>query len=199
MILRLLTSLCLAAFVGLTPCLVAAQESTAPARSELERLKRENDELKRENARLKSELQSLQQGTAKAAAEPEEKVSVMLENVEYVYQGMERSGGNLLVTLIATSKKGDQLAANGPMTLIDDEGDRYEGMPLKGFGLRPKLLEGVPLKLVWRFGSNLVSGESSAPSAKITRFTLMSVPLTVGGNKSSIEFRDITVMSKKSK
>ena len=65
------------------------------------------------------------------------------------------------------------------------------------FGARPQLREGVPLKLVWRFGPNPFSGVSSGPSASIKRFASISIEPTVGGGADTVDFRNVpAVLSK---
>jgi len=196
---RAFIGLCVLSCLTLQHAAVHGQDSKSTLQKENELLTKENQLLKRENELLKQEIASLKQGESKKPTEAEAPPSVTVDNVEYVYLGMERNGANVMVTLVATSQKGDHLGANGQMTLIDDEGDKYMGMPSKGFGARPQLREGVPVKLVWRFGPNLISGQSSAPSAKIARFKSLSIEPAAGAGTSSIDFRDVPTVVKKSK
>jgi hypothetical protein len=168
---------------------------------ELDLLKRENELLKRENELLKQENASLKKGNSKTSRDvgAEVPLSVTVDNVEYVYQGIMRNGAEARVTLLATSKKGEHPGPNGMMTLIDDEGDKYQGMPSGGFGARPVLREGVPTKLVWRFGPNPLTKTGSAPSATTTRFTSLTIEATVGGGQGTIEFRDVPAVVSKTK
>ena len=98
-----------------------------------------------------------------------------------------RNGAIVMVTLLATSKKGDKVGLHGPMTLIDEDGDKYKS---EGGNARPQLREGVPVKIVWRFGPNSL-GKSSAPSPKITRFASLSVAPTRASEVSALEFRNV--------
>lgn len=197
---RTIAILSVVSLLGLQQTSVSGQDSKATLQKEFELLTKENELLKRENELLKQEIAALKKGESKKQSDVEPPPSVTVDNVEYVYQGMERSGANLMVTLLATSKKGDQLGPNGQMILIDDEGDKYTGIPHKGFSVRPQLREGISVKLVWRFGPNAISGQSNAPSAKITRFNSMSIEPTVGGGANTIDFRDVpTVVVKKPK
>ena len=197
----LLVLLCLAIAV-VRPSSALAQSPTPDSeglKKEVERLERENELLKSDNQRLKQEVESLKYASAtksadKGAASP---FSATVDNVEYVYQGITRNGANVYVTLLATSQKGDQQALHGSMILIDEDGDRYKSEPLAGG--RTRLREGVPVKLVWRFGPNVISGKSSAPSQKITHFVSLSVAPTVGSQASAIDFRDVPVEVAKQK
>jgi len=63
---------------------------------------------------------------------------------------------------------------------------------------RQILREGVPTKLVWKFGPNALSGKGSAPSVKITRFPILSVEATRRGG-GTIEFRDVPATISKAK
>jgi len=176
-----------------------AQDSVADLIKEIDLLKREIDLLKRENELLKSENAALKKGgAASASAEGEAVTRVLHDNVEYVYQGMIRSGANVFVTVLAVSKKGDQQGPNGQMYLIDDEGEKYGGMPAGGFGLRPSLREGVPVKLTWRFGPNPITGKSTAPSPMIRRFALLTIDTQVAG-MDTIDFRNVPAVLSKTK
>jgi hypothetical protein len=172
-------------------------EDSTPAqlKRELDLLKRENDLLKRENDLLKQEIAALKKGGAKGSAEattPDAVKPVTVGDVEYAYKGMARNGQNLLVTLLATSKSGDNKAPMGQMILIDDEGNKYMGMPQTGFGAPQILKEGVPLKMVWRFGPNPITQQGSAPPAKITRFKSLSIDTSMFGGPE-VDFRDVPV------
>ena len=171
----------------------------ANLKQEIELLKRENDLLKRENELLKQEIAALKKGGAKASAEPgEAALSVTVDNVEYVYQGTTRNGPEMLVTVLATSKNGESPAPAGKMFLVDDEGNKYTGMPQGGFTGRQVLREGVPMKLVWRFGPNLLTKQGTAPSAKITRFASLSVEAAQFG-RTAVEFRGVPAVVVKAK
>ena len=169
-------------------------------KKEIEALKRENDLLKRENELLKQEIAALKKGGAKTGAEAgaEAALSVTVDNVEYVYQGTARNGPEMLVTLLATSKNGETPAPAGKMFIIDDEGNKYTGMPQGGFTAPRVLREGVPMKLVWRFGPNLLTKQGTAPSAKISRFASLSVEAAQFG-RTAVEFRGVPAVVGKAK
>jgi cell division protein FtsB len=201
------TSLILAAVIAIAALLlsqnaaICQEPNVANLKKEIELLKRENELLKRENELLKQEIASLKKGGSKSPSETgaEAALSVTVDDVEYVYQGMERNGADAFITLLATSKKGEHAAPHGMMTLTDGEGNNYQGMPAGGFGAPQVLREGVPNKLVWRFGPNPLTKKGSAPSAKITRFVSLSVEATRGGGKGTVEFRDVPAVVAKSK
>ena len=198
----LIASICVASLVLANQRPALAQKGgVEQLKREIELLKREIDLLKRENELLKQENAALKKGgTAKGKeSESSEAPRVTVGGVEYVYLGMARSGANVLVTLLATSQNGDQLGPNGQMTLIDDEGEKYMAIPLGGIGAQARLREGVPTKLTWRFGPNPITGKSSAPSAKITRFAALSVEINIGNSNDTIEFRNVPVTVSKAK
>lgn len=125
--------------------------------------------------------------------------SVTVDDVEYVYQGAVRNGGNVNVTVLVTSQQGDRDAPNGTMTLIDQEGRSYSGKLLGGPGPRAKLREGKPVKLTWQFGGNnaFTGGKLAIPPvSKDARFTRI---LIVGTQGSFMEFRNVSADMKKSK
>ena len=198
---RLVVAVCLT--VLLLPGVGSAQGKAEIERlkKEIELLKREIDLIKRENELHKRENDLLRKGnTGKPAdAQADSATSVTVDNVEYVYQGMARNAATVLVTVLATSKRGDRQGPNGQMTLVDEDGEKYQGMPAGGFGLRPALREGVPVKLTWRFGPNPITGKSSAPSPRITRFPLLTIASDVGGVGDAIEFRDVPTAVSKAK
>ena len=169
-------------------------------KKELDLLKRENEVLKRENELLKQEIAALKKGGSKVSSEigAAAALSLTVDNVEYVYQGTVRNGPEMLVTLLATSKSGESRAPHGKMFIVDDEGNKYVGMPQGGFGAPQVLREDVPLKLVWRFGPNLLTKQGSAPSAKIARFASLSVEAAQFG-RTAIEFRGVPAVIPKSK
>lgn len=168
---------------------------------ELEILKRENERLKQENELLKQELAATKKGSAKAPSETNENspLSVTVDDVEYVYQGMQRNGPELLVTLLATSKRGEHPAPHGFMKLVDDEGNSYSGKRVAGEGVPRLLREGIATKLTWRFAPNALNKAGSAPSATISRFASLSVGIARGGRENAIEFRDVPATGTKRK
>jgi hypothetical protein len=172
-------------------------------RKEIELLKRELDLLKRENELLKKENELLKKGgvASKSEEDKDSVARVTVGKVEYVYLGSERSGGSLVVTVLATSKDGNQQGPNGMMTIVDPDGDKYTGMPVGGFSGLPNLREGVPVKLSWQFGGkNAFTGEAkSSPSTKITRFAGVFIQRTVGGMAETIDFRNVPAQVVKAK
>ena len=190
--------ICLAVSLLVTPGIVFGQNKNddSPLQKEIDLLKRENELLKKENELLKKGV------TASKSDEEKDAVTrVTVGKVEYVYLGSERSGGVLVVTVLATSKDGNQQGPNGMMTIIDPEGEKYTGMPAGGFGGLPNLREGVPVKLTWQFGGrNPLSGEMKpSPSTKITRFAGVFIQRTVGGMGDTIDFRNVPAQVVKSK
>ena len=128
-------------FLGVITVLMLSQNATTSQEPsvtsltrELDLLKRENELLARENALLKQEIASLKKGIANTPSEvgTEAALSVTVDHVEYVYQGMARNGAEATITLLVTSKKGEHPAPHGMMTLMDGDGDRYQGMPPGG-------------------------------------------------------------------
>jgi hypothetical protein len=181
-----------------------AQPRTADVdnlKKEIELLKRENDLLKRENALLKRENASLKKGDTEKPTEGkgDSATRVTIDKVEYVYQGCVRNGRDVFVTVLATSKKGDHAAPGNTMTLVDDDGDKYVGITAGGVGGPVTLREGVPVKLRWRFGPNPFTGQSSAPSPKIARFTLVSLSAGGGFRAQPVEFRNVPAVVSSSK
>lgn len=165
-------------------------------KKEIESLKREIDLLKRENDLLKTENASLKKGeTPKSpkstgSNEAGEAVGrVTAKNVEYVWQGITRSGAIVTATVLATSKDGVQPAPKGSMILVDAEGTKYTGRPA---GMRSPLREGVPVKLSWQFGGKAFGGidPTNAPSARITRFAGVFIGRTTGRG-DTIDFRNV--------
>jgi hypothetical protein len=170
-------------------------------RKEIDLLKREIDLLKRENELLKRENALLKKsGTAKAPAQEGNAVTrVTVDNVEYVYGGTVRNGAVVIVTVLATSKDGIRQGPNGPMILIDENGEKYTGMPVRGFGTLPSLREGIPVKLMWQFGATNPFGGTrpAAPSPKITRYAGVIIQRAIAGD-DSIDFRNVpAVIAKK--
>jgi hypothetical protein len=163
----------------------------AALKKENDLLKRENDLLKRENDLLKRENDLLKKGEAKTGSvpDPDAPISVTADDVEYIYKGMVRNGADVTVTLLATSKSGEKRAPQGMMILIDGDGNKYSGMPQGGFGAPQVLREGVPMKLVWRFGPNALK-QGTAPPAKITSFKSM-VAESQQFAGTGVEFRDV--------
>jgi hypothetical protein len=154
-------------------------------------LKRENDLLKREIELLKNEIASIKRGEGKSgtSVDPEASLTVIVDEVEYVYKGMIRNGAEATVTLLATSKSGEKRAPQGMMFITDGDGNKYSGMPLAGFVAPQVLREGVPLKLVWRFGPNALK-QGTAPPAKLTSFkSVVAESQQFAG--SGVEFRDV--------
>lgn len=195
-----LSSLCLAALV---PLVAGAQQQTSQfdiLKREIELLKRENDLLRRENELLKKEVETLRKaGTAKGAPSTETGDAVLsatVDDVEYVYQGIQRSGTNAFVVVLGTSKSGNHQAPLGKMTIIDSDGERYTGLPL-GAGLM--LREGIPVRLQWRFGTNpLFGGKTSAPPPRIATFAGVLIENGFGfGGGRPIEFRNVPAVLKK--
>lgn len=138
-------------------------------------------------------------GTESAEGKPASVSRVTVDDVEYVYQGIVRNGNIVRVTVLATSRKGERNGPNGAMTIIDDEGEKYTGYPVGGFGALPELKEDVPLKLSWQFGgNNAFTGAKLAPppSVKVKRFASVSIQPTVGGGGNSIDFRNVTPTQK---
>lgn len=179
-------------------------------KKELDLLKRELDLLKRENELLKKENAELRKGSSGSTArtsdatETDAVTRVTVDNVEYVYQGGVRNGGSLIVTVLATSKDGNQVGPNGQMTLIDTEGNKFSGRPLQGFGNIPTLREGIPVKLAWQFGGgNAFTGAAqTAPSTKITRFAgviIHRAVAAIGGGDNTIDFRNVPLTVSKAK
>jgi len=172
---------------------------------EIDLLKREIDLLKRENELLKRENEQLKKGgggaaAKKAAAEDGESITrVTVDDVEYEYGGTRRIFNNLLVTVYATSKKGNQRAPTGKMTLIDDQSEMYTGTvfetPQTQFG-QPGLRQGIRFRLVWQFGNQ----PSVAPPASVKRFAAVMIQRGngFGGMLDPVEFRNVpTVLPKK--
>jgi hypothetical protein len=168
-------------------------------KKENELLKRENDLLKKENELLKQELASLKKGGAKTPSEAGEygPLVVTVDNVEYTYQGTVRNGPEMVVTVLATSKSGENRGPNGQLIITDDEGNRYAAMPVGGFGAPPLLREGVPYKMVWRFSPSLLGKQGSAPPSKVTKFA--SLALENVGGQSVVEFRSLPAVVVKPK
>lgn len=176
-------------------------------KKELELLKRENDLLKRENELLKRENAELKKGGAAktvdktAEGETDSVTRVVVDNVEYVYQGSTRTGNTLIVTVLATSKDGNKTGPNGRMILVDSEGEKFTGQlvgrALTGVSLR----EGVPVKLAWQFGGmNAFTGAVlPGPSAKTTRFAGIMIQRTIVGGDDTIDFRNVPAVLTKSK
>lgn len=198
---RLLVFLCLAALMVICQGALAQTKivDLDGLKKEIDLLKRENELLKRENDLLKKEIESLKKGSAAKPPESatEAVLAVTVDDVEYVYQGCVRNGPNVFITLLATSKKGDQQAPGGDMTVIDDDGDKYRGVPT--VGVPPLLREGVPVKVTWRFGLNPLTGKSSAPSPKITRFASVAVEPIFGRPASGVDFRNVPAVVSKPK
>ncbi len=182
----------------LTPAFVFGQSQGSDVellKRELELLKRELDLVKRENELLKRELEIFRKGgSAKSTSDAKAaNLTVTVDDVEYVYQGTVRNGPKLTVTILATSKDGIKAGPNGSMTIIDDKGNKFVGMPAAGFGGRPMLREGIPVRLQWHFGAtNAFTGGAGkpAPSAKVTRFAGIIINRAVAGPET-IDFRDL--------
>lgn len=121
---------------------------------------------------------------------PQGKTTVVVDDVEYKYLGGVRNGTEFVVTLLATSLKGEHPSAHGFMKITDDEGTLYNGTPTSKPGTR-QLREGVPVRLTWLFAPNRISKKGSAPSPSITRFALVSAQATRGGSGPVVEFRDV--------
>jgi len=179
----------LAGLLLLSPGIASAQkkkDNDDALRKEIELLKRENEVLKRENELLKKEIDALKQGgTAKPIDDKKDSVTKVLFNkVEYEYLGISRDSGSIVVSVMATSKDGDQSPPGGDMTLIDPDGEKYVARSAIGFGTRTTALkEGVPVKLTWTFRK-----ASQTPSAKITRFTGVTIQ---GPGGKPIDFRNV--------
>lgn len=195
-----LTSLCLAA---LFPLVAGAQQQTSQfdlLKREIELLKRENDLLRRENELLKKELETLRKGgntKGTPSTEPKDAVlSVTVDDVEYVYQGLQRNGTNAFIVVLATSKSGNHQTPLGQMVVVDPEGERYIGQPVNGGQM---LREGIPVKLFWRFGASpLFGGKSSAPPARVARYTGVSIENgLIGRGMQAIVFRNVPAVLKK--
>jgi hypothetical protein len=174
-------------------------------KKEIDLLKRELDLLKRENELLKRENELLKKGgggggTAKKGAAEEGKsiTRVTVDDVEYEYGGTKRVFNNLLVTVYATSKKGNQRAPGGKMTLIDDQSEMYTGTvfvtPQTQFG-QPGLRQGIRFRLVWQFGNQ----PSVAPPASVKRFAAVMIQRGngFGGMLDPVEFRNVPAVLKK--
>ncbi|MFO0869806.1 MAG: hypothetical protein U0935_12810 [Pirellulales bacterium] len=128
---------------------------------------------------------------------PASTLKVTVDDVEYVYQGSVRSGENVTVTVLATSRNGDRSAPHGRMTLIDSEGNEYSGASEKAGGPRVLLRENVPVKLSWRFGPNGFNSQLKAPAAKVTQFALVSIAQEVAGRGNEVEFRNVPAVVRK--
>ena len=128
--------------------------------------------------------ESAKPATGKTAAA----TRVTVDDVEYEYLGLVRQGAKAIVTVRATSNKGDRAGTQGQITFTDDQGEKYYGT-VEDPSLQ--LREGKPVKLTWRFGTNAFTGKSTAPPPKITRFTLVSIVILVGGSNPTIEFSDV--------
>lgn len=126
--------------------------------------------------------------------EAKDPLTFTVDNVDYVYQGTTRNGAQMFVTLLAKSKAGEKRIPLGRMVLVDEEGNQYHGMPIGGFSAPEVLRQGVPLKLVWRFGPNpnnaFEVNPRPAPSAKIKRFASVTVEAGPGGG-TAVEFLDV--------
>jgi hypothetical protein len=213
---RLLICLCVAGSLLMSHGLAFGQNERVPAsdplqkelellKKELELLKRENDVLKRENEVLKQEIAALKKGggTSKATtSDPDSVTRVTVGDVEYTYEGLMRSGSTVTVTVLAKSKDGNQTAPGGRMTLVDEEGNKYTGMPSGGFGAASTLKEGVPVKLMWKFGATSPLGLKgpAAPSAKIKNFAGVMIERKIAGSEDdTIDFRNVPAEVQKSK
>lgn len=189
-------------FPGAPPALGQAKKDD-PLQKEIDLLKRELDLLKRENELLKKENEALKKGggTLKNDEDKDAVTRVTVGKVEYVYLGSERTGAGLVVTVLATSKDGNQQGPKGMMTIVDPDGEKYTGMPAGGAGLPPNLREGVPVKLSWVFGrKNPLTGQAApAPSTRVKRFAGVFIQPNVGGLGDSIDFRDVPAVVVKPK
>lgn len=187
------------------PNAALAQKSTEVEllKKEIDLLKRELDLLKRENDLLKAELASLKKGgKAKAAEdEPDRVMRVVVEDVEYVYQGSVRANNKVIVTVLATSKDGAKVPPNGTMVLVDDKGNKFTGRALHSFMVGASLREGIPVKLNWEFGGTSPFGGNPfpAPSAKITQFAGVIIHRTVANDDNTIDFRNVPAVVEKEK
>ncbi len=196
---RFVILVCLTSGLLLTPTVAIGQSQGSDVellKRELDLLKRELELVKRENEILKRELESYKKGGSAKGADntPDAALSVTVDDVEYVYQGSVRNGPKLTVTILATSKDGFKVAPQGQMTIIDDKGNKFNGMPVGGFGAQTKLREGIPVKLQWHFGAtNAFTGAAgvAAPSAKITRFAGVIINRQIAGAGETIDFRNV--------
>ena len=189
--------------VGQQSVALAQERATEVERikKEIDLLKREIDLLKRENELLKKENAALKKGgtTKTADTETDAALRVTVDKVEYVYQGLMRSGANVFATVLATSTKGDRPGPSGRMFLVDDDGEKYEGTPVLGTGTPAALREGVPLKITWRFGPSPLTGKSSAPSPMIKRFPIATIESQFGVTNDTIDFRNAPAVVSKAK
>jgi hypothetical protein len=179
--------------------------------NEIERLKREIelrdreiDVLKRENELLKREIAGLKKGTVNhdEHADAADPTRVTVDQVDYVYAGTSRTGNQMIVTVLATSRNGDRAGPGGKITIVDEEGEQYSGIPVGGFAGRPTLREGVTMKLTWKIGgTNAFTGEPVAPppSVRITRYALVTLDPTAGGGEPKIEFRRVPAVVTRTK
>lgn len=180
------------------------RDNEALLKKEIELLQKEVDLLKRENEVLKKENAALKKGDGGAKEVDEAKDSVtraLVDNVEYEYAGATHNGNTLTITVLATSKENAATGLTGPMTLIDDQGEKYVGRQVSTSGGTRKLVEGVPVKLQWQFGGSSVAPGGfggfnqkppPAPSAKIKRFAAVIIEDAFGGG-NSVEFRNVPV------
>lgn len=158
-------------------------------RRELELLRRENDLLKREAASRKSG--TLQNKTT--TPEEPSTTRVTVNDVDYVYAGTTRASGYMLVTILATSRNGDQPMRTGHLTLIDPDGEQYRGLPTSQNGLQSTLKEGVTLKLTWKVGGLGPFGQSlgPVPPTRVTRFAAVTIEPNALNLDGSVEFRNV--------
>jgi hypothetical protein len=121
--------------------------------------------------------------------------SVVVDDVEYVFQGASRKGAVLIVTVLATSKQGDREGPSGAMTLVDADGKRFTGQPEGGRRSRTELKAGKPTKLTWEFGGRSFGGGTlPLPAvAKEAQFSRVSI----GVGRNAIEFRDVPMLISK--
>lgn len=120
--------------------------------------------------------------------------SVVVDDVEYVYQGAARRGAVLIVTVLATSKQGDREAPRGAMTLVEADGRRFMGQPTGGRGSQAELKEGKPAKLTWQFGGKGFGGGTLPIPTVGKNVNFSSVSISAGFK--SIEFRDVPASGK---
>jgi hypothetical protein len=130
-------------------------------------------------------------GSPQGTIENDNPLRVTVDDVEYEYQGLTRSGANVTVTVLARSVKGDHTAPHGKMTLVDADGEKYVGTLVATGGGRVQLREDVPVKLAWKFGPSGFKDKSSAPSAKITRFALVTINTGISSRGATIDFRNV--------
>lgn len=139
----------------------------------------------------KDRIRSNKENSKPAADDDEPVLRVTVDDVQYEYQGQTRSGSNVTVTVLATSKQGDHTAPHGKMTLVDADGEKYVGTLVATGGGRVQLREDVPVKLSWKFGPSGFKDKSSAPSAKITNFTLVTINTGLSSRGATIDFRNV--------